>query len=67
MIARVSSRQMAARSAASDEVGLAPRLVRLMPYATVGFAVLSPLGVGFYLVVTTAWSAAERALLPRLA
>jgi YidC/Oxa1 family membrane protein insertase len=68
-IAWVSSRQLAARAAAAGPAGagLAARLGRLTPYLTVGFAALSPLGVGFYLVVTTGWSAAERALLPRFA
>jgi YidC/Oxa1 family membrane protein insertase len=67
--AHVSARQTATRAAAtgSQGSGLAAWLARLLPYGTVGFAVLSPIGVGFYLVVTTAWTAAERALLPRLA
>jgi YidC/Oxa1 family membrane protein insertase len=65
----VSVRQSAARMAAtgSQGSGLVARIMRLLPYATVGFAVVSPIGVGIYLVVTTAWSTAERALLPRLA
>lgn len=65
----VSGRLAAARAVAAGtpSSGAAARLTRLVPYATVGFAVLSPVGVGFYLVVSTAWTAAERALLPRLA
>lgn len=41
------------------------RLLRLMPYGTVVAAAFVPLAAGVYLLTTTAWSAAERALLHR--
>jgi YidC/Oxa1 family membrane protein insertase len=75
-LAWFSSRQVAARataSAATTGGDLAParasvgRLIRLAPFGTVVFGVVSPLLVGTYLVVTTAWTLAERALLPRFA
>ena len=65
----VSGSQAAARAAQPGSTGstASARISRLLPFATVAFAVLSPVGVGFYLVVSTAWTAAERAVLPRLA
>ncbi len=42
-------------------------LVRLLPYATVGFACLVPLAAAVYLLTSGAWTAAERALLRRSA
>lgn len=41
------------------------RLLRLMPYGTVAMAAFVPLAAGVYLLTTTAWTAAERALLHR--
>lgn len=38
---------------------------RLLPYGTVVFAAFVPLAAGVYLLTTTAWTAAERALLRR--
>ena len=40
-------------------------LSRVLPYATVVVAALVPLAAGIYLLTTTAWTAAERALLRR--
>ncbi|WP_214415621.1 YidC/Oxa1 family membrane protein insertase [Sphaerisporangium fuscum] len=40
-----------------------PRALRLLPYATVVFATFLPLAAGLYLLVSTAWTAVERALL----
>jgi YidC/Oxa1 family membrane protein insertase len=64
LVALVVTASVASAQAGSRSAG---RLGRLLPFATVGFAVLAPVGVGFYLVASTAWSAAERALLPRFA
>jgi YidC/Oxa1 family membrane protein insertase len=50
----------AARSAAA--VG---RLTRVLPYLTVVIAAVVPLAAGIYLLTTTAWTTAERALLRR--
>ncbi len=41
-------------------------LLLLLPYGTVAVAALAPVGVGLHLVSTTAWTVAERAVLPRL-
>ena len=40
-------------------------LTRLLPYATVVIAAVVPLAAGVYLLTTTAWTTAERALLRR--
>ncbi|MCW2913100.1 MAG: 60 kDa inner rane insertion protein [Actinomycetia bacterium] len=40
-------------------------MLRLMPYGTVIMAAFVPLAAGIYLLTTTAWTAAERALLRR--
>lgn len=75
-LAWLSSRQLAARAAEAAAAGgpedvpggaAVARLARLLPYGTVAFAAFSPLLVGVYLLVTTAWTLAERALLPRFA
>jgi YidC/Oxa1 family membrane protein insertase len=42
-------------------------LMRILPFATVAFAALVPLAAGLYLLTTTAWTAAERAVFGRLA
>ena len=40
-------------------------LSRILPYTTVAIAAFVPLAAGIYLLTTTAWTAAERALLRR--
>jgi YidC/Oxa1 family membrane protein insertase len=40
-------------------------LLRLIPYTTVVIAAVVPLAAGLYLLTTTAWSAAERAVISR--
>jgi YidC/Oxa1 family membrane protein insertase len=40
--------------------------MRILPFATVAFAALVPLAAGLYLLTTTAWAAAERAVFNRL-
>jgi YidC/Oxa1 family membrane protein insertase len=64
----------AARVARRSAARLAPSapapaglLVRLVPYTTLIIAVVMPLAAGLYLLTTTAWAAAERAVLaPRI-
>jgi YidC/Oxa1 family membrane protein insertase len=47
--------------------GAAGWLVRALPYTTLVIAALMPLAAGLYLLTTTAWAAAERAVLaPRV-
>jgi YidC/Oxa1 family membrane protein insertase len=65
--AAVLAATTAPTTVAAGASGWLARVGRWAPYGTVVFAALSPVGVGCYLLVTTAWSAAERALLPRLA
>jgi YidC/Oxa1 family membrane protein insertase len=40
------------------------RVLRLLPFAAVGFAAIAPPAVGLYLLASTAWTVAERAFLP---
>ena len=40
-------------------------LTRALPYLTIGIAAATPLAAGIYLLTTTAWTTAERALLRR--
>jgi YidC/Oxa1 family membrane protein insertase len=47
-------------------VAPAPRLLRAVPFVTVAFAVVSPVAVGFYLLVSSAWTLAERTALTHL-
>lgn len=71
-LAWISSRQVAlaaasapAAAASAPQVpGAVARLMRLLPFATVGFAVVAPPAVGIYLLASTAWTVTERALLP---
>jgi YidC/Oxa1 family membrane protein insertase len=72
-LAWISSRQAAAATTAAAPRGASPapqipgaaaRLARLLPFATVGFAVVAPPAVGIYLLASTAWAVTERALLP---
>jgi len=66
-LAWLSGRQGAARAGAGGAPTgvMSARLARLLPFTTIGVALLSPLGVGFYLVVSTGWTVAERALVTR--
>jgi YidC/Oxa1 family membrane protein insertase len=72
MAARIS-RNAAARLAApatapgqpAQPGGAAGVLLRLIPYATVVIAAVVPLAAGLYLLTTTAWSSAERAVISR--
>lgn len=51
----------AARSAAPAP-GAGTRLTRALPYLTVVVATFVPLAAGLYLLTSTAWTAAERAI-----
>jgi YidC/Oxa1 family membrane protein insertase len=55
------------QGAAAQQQGAVGFLMRLLPFATVAFAALAPLAAGLYLLTTTAWAAAERAVFNRLA
>ncbi len=68
--ARQTARQVAAAGPAGGPgqpgSGAVRRLVRLLPYGTVAFAAIAPVAVGCYLLTTTTWTLAERAVLPHL-
>jgi YidC/Oxa1 family membrane protein insertase len=73
ILAWLSSRQASrlaavapAGSGSSGSTGAA-RLARLLPYGTVVFAAVAPVGVSAYLLATTAWTVAERGLMVRFA
>jgi YidC/Oxa1 family membrane protein insertase len=55
------------QGAPARQQGAVGFLLRILPFATVAFAALVPLAAGLYLLTTTAWAAAERALFNRLA
>jgi len=74
LAARVA-RRLAARQAAdagpdagpARPGGLTGLLLRVVPYVTLVIAAVMPLAAGLYLLTTTAWGAAERAVLaPRI-
>lgn len=44
-----------------------PEVLRLLPYGSLVFAAIAPVAFSVYLLTTTTWSLAERAVLPRLA
>jgi len=56
-----------ATPAPAQQQGAVGFLLRVLPFATVALAALVPLAAGLYLLTTTAWSAAERAVFHRLA
>src|SRR5215467_14755811 len=55
------------QGAPAQQQGAVGFLMRMLPFATVAFAALVPLAAGLYLLTTTAWAAAERAVFHRLA
>jgi len=69
LVAWVSTRAARrwAAPAPAQQQGAAGFLLRALPFATVAFAALVPLAAGLYLLTTTAWAAAERAVFHRLA
>ena len=58
---------LARQQGAPSQQGAVGFLMRILPFATVAFAALVPLAAGLYLLTTTAWAAAERAVFSRLA
>jgi YidC/Oxa1 family membrane protein insertase len=70
-IAWISSRQLRDRSGVQARVSTrAPvredrlaRVLRLLPYGTVAFALIAPVVVSLYLLTTTAWTVGERRML----
>jgi len=72
-VARTSAARQAAALPASGQAGqpalpgAAGWLARALPYTTLVIAAIMPLAAGLYLLTTTAWAAAERAVLaPRI-
>ncbi len=55
----------ATQPAAARPAAVPGWLTRLLPYTTVVIAAIVPLAAGIYLLTTTAWTTAERALLRR--
>jgi YidC/Oxa1 family membrane protein insertase len=55
----------AAQSGAAAQSAAVGRLTRVLPYVTIVIAAVVPLAAGIYLLTTTAWTTAERALLRR--
>jgi YidC/Oxa1 family membrane protein insertase len=52
--------------ASAQQSGVTGALLRVLPFATVVVAAIVPLAAGLYLLTTTAWAAAERAVFNRL-
>jgi len=52
--------------APSPRAGVTGAVLRVLPFATVAVAAIVPLAAGVYLLTTTAWAAAERAVFHRL-
>ena len=69
VVAHASVRRQAARLAAATRTTTPPpgvAVLKWLPYGTVVFAAAAPAAVGLYLLTTTAWTVAERAVLERL-
>ncbi len=60
-IARASAARLAPKAPAPG--GAVGWLARAVPYVTLAIAAVMPLAAGLYLLATTAWAAAERAML----
>ena len=54
-----------AQPATAQPGGAVGMLLRVIPYTTVAIAAVVPLAAGLYLLTTTAWAAAERAVITR--
>jgi YidC/Oxa1 family membrane protein insertase len=54
-----------AQPTAAQPGGAIGMLLRVIPYVTVAIAAVVPLAAGLYLLTTTAWAAAERAVITR--
>lgn len=69
VVAHLSSRQQVQRlrDSSTGEVPALPLLLaRVLPFGTVAAAAVVPLAVSLYLLTSTTWMVAERAVLPRL-
>jgi YidC/Oxa1 family membrane protein insertase len=64
VVAYFSTRRQA-RLVEQPSTALSGRLIRLMPYGTLVTAAFIPLAAGLYLLTTTTWTVAERAILHR--
>jgi YidC/Oxa1 family membrane protein insertase len=60
-----TARPGTARPGAAQPGGAIGVLLRVIPYTTVAIAAVVPLAAGLYLLTTTAWAAAERAVITR--
>jgi YidC/Oxa1 family membrane protein insertase len=60
------ARRAASAPAPAQQPGAAGVLLRILPYATAVIVAVVPLAAGLYLLTTTAWAAAERAVFRRL-
>jgi YidC/Oxa1 family membrane protein insertase len=63
--APASGRPGTAQPGSGQPGGAIGMLLRVIPYATVVIAAVVPLAAGLYLLTTTAWAAAERAVITR--
>jgi YidC/Oxa1 family membrane protein insertase len=69
LVAYASSRQQVRRLRAATIGEIAPAqllMARVMPFGTVAVAAVVPFAVSLYLLTSTTWTLAERALLPRI-
>ena len=55
-----------ATPASADQLGAIAAISKLLPYLTLVIAAFVPLAAGIYLLTTTAWTVAERAVMRRL-
>ena len=60
-----TTRPGAAEPGTAQPRGAIGMLLRVIPYTTVAIAAVVPLAAGLYLLTTTAWAAAERAVITR--
>jgi YidC/Oxa1 family membrane protein insertase len=60
-----TTRPGAAEPGTAPPRGAIGMLLRVIPYTTVAIAAVVPLAAGLYLLTTTAWAAAERAVITR--
>jgi YidC/Oxa1 family membrane protein insertase len=60
-----SAQPATAQPGGAQPGGAVGMLLRVIPYTTVAIAAVVPLAAGLYLLTTTAWAAAERAVITR--
>jgi len=65
MAARATRAASPGSAGSAGQPAAAAALGRILPYTTVAIAAFVPLAAGIYLLTSTAWSAAERAVLRR--